>query len=96
MAEHALADLSAATVHGAYGGWGALPSAIKPVTARLRVCGPAFTVDCPPADNPWPPRAVYPAAPGDILVADIRGHTEAGHWGEVLSHAASYASSAPS
>jgi 4-hydroxy-4-methyl-2-oxoglutarate aldolase len=88
MAEHALAGLSAATVHEAYGGRGALPSAIKPVTARFRVCGPAFTVDCPPADNLWLHRAVYAAAPGDILVADVRGHTEAGYWGEVLSHAA--------
>lgn len=88
MAEHPLSGLSAATVHEAYGGRGALPSAIKPVHPRLRVCGPAFTVDCPPGDNLWLHRAIYAAGPGDVLVADTRGHTEAGYWGEILSHAA--------
>ena len=96
MAEHALADLIAATVHEAYGGRGALPSAIKPVTARFRVCGPAFTVDCQPADNVWLHRAVYPAAPVDILVADVRGHTEAGSGARSSATLPSYASSAPS
>lgn len=88
MAEHPLSGLSAATVHEAYGAQGALPSAIKPVQPRFRLCGPAFTVDCPPADNLWLHRAVYAAAPGDVIVADVHGQTEAGYWGEILSHAA--------
>lgn len=88
MAEHALAGLSAATVHEAYGRRGALPSMIKPVAARFRVCGPAFTVECPPADNLWLHRAIYAATRGDILVADVGGHTDAGYWGEILNHAA--------
>jgi 4-hydroxy-4-methyl-2-oxoglutarate aldolase len=88
MAEHPLAGLSAATVHEASGGHGALPSAIKPVVSRFRVCGPAFTVDCPPGDNLWLHRAIYAAAPGHVLVADVRGETEAGYWGGILSHAA--------
>ncbi len=88
MAEHPLSGLSAATVHEAYGAKGALPSAIKPLQARSRVCGPAFTVDCPPGDNLWLHRAVYSARAGDILLADVRGYTEAGYWGEILSHAA--------
>lgn len=88
MPEHRLSGLSAATVHEAYRGNGALPSAIKPVHQSHRVCGPAFTVDCPAGDNLWLHRAVYAAARGDVLVADVRGHTEAGYWGEILTHAA--------
>jgi 4-hydroxy-4-methyl-2-oxoglutarate aldolase len=88
MPEHPLSGLSAATVHEANGGNGALPSAIKPVDKSFRICGPAFTVDCPAGDNLWLHRAVYAAVRGDILVADVRGHTEAGYWGEILSHAA--------
>jgi 4-hydroxy-4-methyl-2-oxoglutarate aldolase len=88
MAEHPLAGLSAATVHEAYDGRGALPSAIKPVQPRFRLCGPVFTVDCPPGDNLGLHRAIAAAAPGDVIVADVRGHTEAGYWGELLTHAA--------
>jgi 4-hydroxy-4-methyl-2-oxoglutarate aldolase len=88
MAEHPLAGLSSATVHEAYGKRGALPSAVKPVDPDFYLCGPVFTIDCPPADNLWLHRAIYAAAPGDVLVADMRGHTEAGYWGEVLSQAA--------
>lgn len=88
MADHPLSGLSAATVHEAYGAQGALPSAIKPIHTRFRLCGPAFTVDCPPADNLWLHRAIYAAAPGDVIVADVHGQTEAGYWGEILSHAA--------
>jgi 4-hydroxy-4-methyl-2-oxoglutarate aldolase len=88
MDEHPLARLSAATVHEAYGIRGALPSTLKPVQSAFSVCGPAFTVDCPPGDNLWLHRAIYAAAPGDVLVADTRGHTEAGYWGEILSQAA--------
>lgn len=88
MADHPLSGLSAATVHEAYGAQGALPSAIKPVHSRFHLCGPAFTVDSPPADNLWLHRAIYAAAPGDVIVADVHGQTEAGYWGEILSHAA--------
>ena len=85
---HRLAALGAATVHEAYGRRGALPSAIKPLDSSFRVCGPAYTVDCPPSDNLWLHRALYAASPGDVLVADVRGQTEAGYWGEILSQAA--------
>jgi 4-hydroxy-4-methyl-2-oxoglutarate aldolase len=84
-----LAQLGAATVHEAYGRRGALPSAIKPIDRSFRVCGPAFTVHCPPADNLWIHRAVYAAHPGDVLIVGVRGgFTEAGYWGEILSQAA--------
>jgi 4-hydroxy-4-methyl-2-oxoglutarate aldolase len=83
-----LAQFDTATVHEACGRRGALPSSIKPVDPSFRICGPAFTVDCPPSDNLCVHRAVYAARPGDVLVVDVRGHIEAGYWGEILSQAA--------
>src|SRR3954454_5542189 len=80
--------MDAATVHEAYGRRGALPSAIKPIAAAFRVCGPAFTVDSPPGDNLWLHRAVYRAAEGDVLVVEAHA-PEFGAWGEFLSVAAS-------
>lgn len=84
----ALAAFDTATVHEAQGRRGALPSVIKPVDPAFRLCGPAFTVRCPGGDNLWIHRALYAAAPGDVLVVHTGGHTEAGHWGEIMSHAA--------
>lgn len=83
-----LAQLGSATVHEAYGRRGALPSAIKPIWSGARVFGRAFTVACAPADNLWLHRAIYAAAPGDVLVADVGGHREAGYWGELMTYAA--------
>jgi 4-hydroxy-4-methyl-2-oxoglutarate aldolase len=85
-----LADFGSATVHEAYGRRGALPSAIKPVWPGARVAGPAFTVACAPADNLWLHRAIYAAVPGDVLVVDVAGHTDAGYWGEVMTAAAQH------
>ena len=84
----ALAEFDTATVHEAQGRRGALPSAIKPVDPGFRLCGPAFAVVCPGGDNLWIHRALYAAAPGDVLVVSTGGWTEAGYWGEILSHAA--------
>jgi len=88
MSASRLAAHDTATIHEAQGRRGALPSWLKPVDPSARVCGPAFTVDCPPGDNLWIHRSVYAAAPGDVLVVDVRGATEAGYWGEILSVAA--------
>lgn len=79
---------STATVHEAMGRRGALPSAIKPVAATMRVCGPAFTVDCPPMDNLSLHHAIYAAKPGDVLVVRVADHYEAGYWGEIMGVAA--------
>ncbi|HET9150035.1 MAG TPA: 4-carboxy-4-hydroxy-2-oxoadipate aldolase/oxaloacetate decarboxylase [Alphaproteobacteria bacterium] len=83
-----LAKQSSATVHEAMGRRGALPSAIKPVAATMRVCGPAFTVDSPPMDNLLLHQAIYAAAPGDVLVVRAGDHYEAGYWGDIMSVAA--------
>jgi 4-hydroxy-4-methyl-2-oxoglutarate aldolase len=80
--------LPAATLHEAGGRIGALPSAIKPMTPGLRVCGPAVTVHSPAGDNLWLHRAIYLASPGDVLVVSVGGDFEYGYWGEIMSTAA--------
>lgn len=82
------ARLGAATLHEAAGRIGALPSAIKPVAPDMRVAGPAFTVHVPAGDNLWIHRALYQAAPGDILVVSTSGGIEWGYWGDILNEAA--------
>ena len=80
--------LGAATLHEAAGRIGALPSAIKPVAPDMRVAGPAFTVHIPAGDNLWIHRALYEAAPGDVLVVSTSGGIEWGYWGDILNTAA--------
>ena len=80
--------LGAATLHEAAGRIGALPSVIKPVAPEMRVIGPAFTVHIPAGDNLWIHRALYQAAPGDVLVVSTSGGIEWGYWGDILNTAA--------
>lgn len=80
--------LAAATLHEAYGQRGALDLAIRPMAPGLKVCGPAFTIRCQSADNLTLHVAVAHADAGDILVADVGDFTDAGHWGEILTAAA--------
>jgi len=80
--------LGAATLHEAAGRIGALPGSIKPVAPEMRLAGPAFTVHVPAGDNLWIHRALYQAAPGDILVVSTSGGFEWGYWGDILNEAA--------
>lgn len=82
------ARYSTATLAEAIGKSVDLPAAIKPISAKMRVCGPAITVDSPPADNLMLHQALYVAMPGDVLIAAVSGHYEAGYWGEIMTHAA--------
>ncbi|WP_028921675.1 4-carboxy-4-hydroxy-2-oxoadipate aldolase/oxaloacetate decarboxylase [Pseudonocardia acaciae] len=81
----ALRRLGAATVHEAQGGTGAMDSAIKPLDPTMVLAGPALTVDTRPSDNLAIHRAMTVARPGDVLVVDAKGFTEAGPWGDVLT-----------
>ena len=84
----AVSRLSTATLHEAAGRIGALPPQIVQVGSGISLCGRAYPVRCPAGDNLWLHRAVYAAAPGDILVVDVSAGHEFGYWGEVLSTAA--------
>lgn len=79
---------SAATLHEAAGKKGALPSGIKPLSSRMKICGPAVTVHSPPVDNIMLHEAILAAKPGDVLVVEVSGEYEAGYWGDVMTHAA--------
>jgi 4-hydroxy-4-methyl-2-oxoglutarate aldolase len=80
-----LSKFSAATLHEALGKQGNLPSAIKPIAAAMKVCGPAYTVKTMPRDNVLLHRAYAYAKPGDVIVADCGGFYEAGYWGDLMS-----------
>jgi 4-hydroxy-4-methyl-2-oxoglutarate aldolase len=54
----------------------------------MRVYAPAFPVGIPGGDNLGLHRAVYAAAPGEVLVVDTGGNLEFGYWGEILAEAA--------
>lgn len=82
------AEISTATMHEASGKIGALPSAIKPASPEFQVCGPAYPVSGPAGDNLWLHRAIAAARAGDVLVAYMQDHYEAGYWGEIMSTSA--------
>jgi 4-hydroxy-4-methyl-2-oxoglutarate aldolase len=80
-----------ATVCEAQNSAGVVASAIKPLHRGMTLAGPAFTVACPPGDNLAIQHAVTLAKPGQILIVDSRGFTEAGPWGELLTMYAQHA-----
>ena len=87
----AAVGITAATLHEAAGKVGALPSAIRPIRAGMRVVGPAFPVRGLSGNNLCLHRAIYAASRGDVLVADVGAAPESlehGHWGEVMAVAA--------
>lgn len=83
-----LLELGAATLHEAQEQTGALTCAIKPLDPSRRLAGPALTVDAQPGDNLVIHYALTRARPGDVLVVDAKGYTEAGPWGDILTLAA--------
>ena len=78
-------QISAATAHEASGKKGAMTSAIKPVAAGMKVCGPALTVLCRRKDNLMLHKAIAVAQPGDVLVVATEDRSEAGFWGEIMT-----------
>ena len=77
-------QLGAATVHEASGRKGAVDFAIKPIAKGVRLCGPAFTVQCHPGDNLMLHKALERAQPGDVLVTTVGGCYEGGYWGGLM------------
>lgn len=83
-----LRDLGSATIYEAQGGKGALDHGLKPIHRKMRVAGPAVTVDVRPGDNLMLHYALLHTRPGDVLVVDAKGFLEAGPWGDVLTEQA--------
>jgi 4-hydroxy-4-methyl-2-oxoglutarate aldolase len=80
--------IGTATVHEASGKKGAVDSIIRPITRGVRICGPAFTVQCHPLDNLMLHKALEKAQPGDILVATVGGHYDGGYFGGLMATSA--------
>jgi 4-hydroxy-4-methyl-2-oxoglutarate aldolase len=82
------ADFDPATLYEAAGRCGMVDPAIRPAWHGAKVCGPAFTVTCPPGDNLMLHVAVAHAVPGVVIVATAGSYLMAGAWGEILTEAA--------
>ncbi len=78
-----LARLGAATV-GESGGR-AMRARIRPMWSGAAVVGDAVPVRCAPGDNLAIHVAAATAPAGSVLVVEIEGQPELGHWGEVLT-----------
>ncbi len=83
-----LLTLGTATVYEAQGQRGSIASEIRPIHPDMKVVGTALTVNTAPGDNLMLHQAVLKAKPGDVLVVDAKGFTDAGLWGDVLTLAA--------
>lgn len=81
-------NIGTATIHEASVRKGYVDYAIKPISKGVRICGPAFTVQCHPRDNLMLHKALERALPGDIIVASTGGHPEAGYWGGLMTTSA--------
>jgi 4-hydroxy-4-methyl-2-oxoglutarate aldolase len=79
-----------ATVYEVNEKQGALSAAIRCIFPGTKMVGTALTVQCQPADNLTLHVAIAMAQPGDVIVADVGGYTEAGHWGEITTAAAQH------
>lgn len=63
----------------------ALDTEIQPLDRSFRICGPAYTVCCPPDDNLTLHHALHLASPGQVLVVSGCGGNTAALWGELMS-----------
>ncbi len=83
--------LGTATVYEAQGQRGSIAAEIRPIDPSMKLIGTALTVSTSPGDNLMLHQAVLMARPGDVLVVDAKGFTDAGPWGDVLTLAAQQA-----
>lgn len=66
---------------------GVMDTAIKPVDPKMKMIGRAFTAQCFPGDNLALHQAIYEAKPGDVLILDVHGYSNAGHFGDIMATA---------
>lgn len=68
-------------------GQGVMDTGIKPVDPKMKMIGRAFTARCYPGDNLGLHQAIYAAQPGDVLILDVHGYSQAGHFGDIMATA---------
>ncbi len=66
---------------------GVMDTSIKPVDPKMKMIGRAFTSRCFPGDNLALHQAIYAANPGDVLILDLHGYSNAGHFGDIMANA---------
>ena len=64
---------------------GVMDSGIRPLDRKCHMVGRAVTARCFGGDNLALHQAIYAASPGDVLVLDCKGFTEAGHFGDIMA-----------
>ena len=64
---------------------GVMDSGIKPVDPKSHIVGRAVTVKCQPGDNLAIHQGIYAAQPGDVLICDLRGYDQGGHFGDIMA-----------
>lgn len=64
-----------------------MDSSIKPIDPSWKLIGRACTVQCFPGDNLALHQGMEAAQPGQVLVFDCKGYTEAGHFGDMMATA---------
>lgn len=67
-----------------------MESRIKPINPASKMIGRAVTVECFPGDNLALHQGMAAAEAGDVLVFDLKGFTEAGHFGDMMATACRY------
>jgi 4-hydroxy-4-methyl-2-oxoglutarate aldolase len=77
-------EYQAAIMADVAGRRGALNGRIRPVSTRMKVAGPAFTVEVRPGDNLMIHAAMSMAKPGDVLVIDGKGDLGAALMGTIM------------
>lgn len=80
--------LASAIIHEASGKKGYIDNAIKPISRGIKVCGPAFTVQCAPGDNIMIHKALEIAQPGDVIIASVGGGYNYGYFGDLMATSA--------
>ena len=84
----AFSGLASASIHEASGRKGYVDCAIKPINRGIKICGPAFTVQCAAGDNIMLHKALERAQPGDVIVADVGGAYDYGYFGNLMATSA--------
>jgi 4-hydroxy-4-methyl-2-oxoglutarate aldolase len=79
---------ASATIHEASGRKGYIDCRIKPIARGIKICGPAFTVQCAPGDNMMLHKALERAQAGDVLVASVGGTENYGYFGDLMATSA--------
>lgn len=65
-----------------------MDAGIQPLDRKMRMTGPAITVETRPGDNLMIHAALKVAQPGDVLIINGHGFDEAAVWGMLMTHSA--------